>query len=185
MTKTKSVLECVLSFKKRYPMTIMWRVKKHCAVVEKHLNPGEKILYAFAAQMNNSATNIFDTAVLCVTSDRLLIGQDQILYGYTLNSITPEMYNDLQVVSGYLFGKITIDTVKEVIYFTNFSKRALSEVESIISMYMIEAKKLYPKKERYRLEGGRTRQPETHARDISEVFSAYCKRYMENFARIV
>ena len=85
MPKKKTVLGCVLEFKKRYPSTIMWRVKKHCAVVEKHLNPGEKVLYAFAAQMNDNATNIFDTAVLCVTSDRLLIGQDQILYGYTLN----------------------------------------------------------------------------------------------------
>ena len=148
MSKEKTVLNCVLEFKKRYPNTIMWRIKKHCAVVQKHLNPGEKVLYAFAAQMNDTATNIFDTAVLCVTSDRLLIGQDQILYGYTLNSVTPEMYNDLQVFSGILWGKITIDTVKEVVTFSNFNKRALTEVESIISMYMKEAKKLYPKKEK-------------------------------------
>ena len=148
MSKNKTVLGCVLEFKKRYPTTIMWRVKKHCAVVQKHLNPGEKVLYAFAAQMNDTATNIFDTAVLCVTSDRLLIGQDQILYGYTLNSVTPEMYNDLQVFSGIFWGKITIDTVKEVINFSNFTKRALTEVESVISMYMMEAKKLYPKKDK-------------------------------------
>jgi len=146
--KNKSVLECVLDFKKRYPSTIMWRVKKHCAIIEKHLNPKEKVLYAFAAQKNNDATRIFDTAVLCVTSDRIMIAQDQILYGYTLSSITPEMYNDLQVFSGILWGKIVIDTVKEVIYFTNFTKKALPEIESIISMYMIEAKKLYPNKEK-------------------------------------
>ena len=35
-------------------------------------------------------------------------------------------------------GKITIDTVKEVIHFTNFQKKALAEVESVISMYMME-----------------------------------------------
>lgn len=144
----KTVLGCVKEFKKRYPSTIMWRVKKHCAVVQKHLNPKEKVLYAFAAQMNRSATEIFDTAVLCVTSDRILIGQDQILYGYTLNSITPEMYNDLQVFSGIFWGKITIDTVKEVIHFSNFTKKALVEIESIISMYMLEAKKLYPNKDK-------------------------------------
>lgn len=144
----KSVLQCVMEFKKRYPSTIMWRIKKHCTVIEKHLNPNEQVLYAFAAQMNNSATEIFDTAVLCVTSDRIMIGQDQILYGYTLSSITPEMYNDLQVFSGIFWGKITIDTVKEVIHFTNFTKRALPEIESVISMYMMEAKKLYPDKEK-------------------------------------
>ena len=58
------------------------------------------------------------------------------------------MYNDLQVFSGILWGKITIDTVKEVIYFSNFTKKALTEVESVISMYMMEAKKLYPHKEK-------------------------------------
>ncbi|MBQ3021559.1 MAG: PH domain-containing protein [Bacilli bacterium] len=144
MKKNKTVLQCVLEFKKRYPSTIMWRVKRHAAVIEKHLNPKEKVLYAFAAQKNDNATKIFDTAVLCVTSDRIIIAQDQILYGYTLDSITPEMYNDLSVFSGIFWGKITIDTVKEVVTFSNFTKRALPEIESIISMYMMEAKKLYP-----------------------------------------
>ena len=148
MTKNKTVLGCVLEFKRRYPGTLMWRIRKHCNVVQKHLNPGEKVLYAFAGQKNDTATNIIDTAVLCVTSDRLLIGQDHVLYGYSLNSVTPEMYNDLQVFSGIIWGKITIDTVKEVLYFSNLSKRALTEVESIISMYMMEAKKVYPNKEK-------------------------------------
>ena len=48
--KNKTVLGCVMEFKKRYPSTVMWRVKKHCNVVQKHLNPTEKVLYAFAAQ---------------------------------------------------------------------------------------------------------------------------------------
>lgn len=148
MTKTKTVLGCVLEFKKRYPMTIMWRIKKHCAVIQRYLNPGERVLYACIGQKNDNWTNIFDTAVLCVTSDRLLIGQDHILYGYSLNSITPEMYNDLQVFSGIIWGKITIDTVKEVICFSNLEKKSLPEIESIISMYMMEAKKLYPNKEK-------------------------------------
>lgn len=146
--KKKSVYQHVMEFKKRFPLTIMWRVKKHCDVIERHLNPDEKILYAFAAQKNNDATYITDTAVLCVTSDRLLIAQNQILYGYTLVSVTPDMYNDLNVYSGIFWGKLCIDTVKEVIYFSNLQKKALAEVESIITMYMIEAKKLYPNKER-------------------------------------
>lgn len=146
--KKKTVLGCVLEFKKRYPSTIMWRVKKHCRVIQKHLNPTEKVLYAFAAQMNDDALDIIDTAVLCVTSERILIGQDQILYGYSFNSVTPEMYNDLQVLSGIFWGKIVIDTVKEVICFSNLSKKALVEIESIISMYMMEAKKLYPNKDK-------------------------------------
>ena len=148
MSKEKTVLGCVYEFKKRYPTTIMWRVRKHAIIVQKHLNPGEKVLYAFAAQKNDSMTNIFDTAVLCVTSERLLIAQDKILYGYKLNSVTPEMYNDLQVYSGLFWGNITIDTVKEVIRFSNITKKALPEIETVISMYMMEAKKLYPNKDK-------------------------------------
>ena len=148
MAKNKTVLNCVLEFKKRYPSTIMWRVKKHCAIVEKHLNPDEKVLYAFAGQYNDVPTNIFYTAVICVTNNRILIGQDHVLYGYTLNSITPDMYNDLQVFSGIIWGKITIDTVKEVVTISNLAKKSLPEVESIISMYMMESKKLYPNKEK-------------------------------------
>lgn len=144
----KSVLQCVKEFKNRYPSTIMWRIKKHCAVVEKHLGSDEKVLYAFAGQMNDSPIEIFDTAVCCITSNRIIIAQDQILYGYTLSSITPEMYNDLQVFSGIFWGKITIDTVKEVIHFTNFTKKALPEIESVVTMYMLEAKKLYPNKDK-------------------------------------
>ena len=146
--RKKTVLQYVLEFKKRYPMTVMWRVKKHCNVIQKHLNPSEKVLYAFAAQKNDSPTQIFDTAVLCVTSERIILAQDQILYGYTLKSITPEMYNDLHVFSGILWGKITIDTVKEVIHFSNFEKKSLTEIEKIISMYMMESKKMYPDKEK-------------------------------------
>ena len=142
------VYEKALKFKREHPSTIGWRLKKNSSIVEKHLNPGERVLYAFAAQKNDIATKIFDTAVLCVTSDRLLIAQDQILYGYTLNSITPEMYNDLQIFSGIFWGKICIDTVKEVMYFSNFSKKALPEVQSVISMYMMEAKKMYPDKDK-------------------------------------
>ena len=148
MSKEKTVIGCVLEFKKRYPFTVMWRIKNHARIVQKHLNPGERVLYAFAAQKNDEMLNLFDTAVICVTSERILIGQDKVVYGYKLNSVTPEMYNDLQVYSGLLWGRITIDTVKEVIKISNISKKALTEIETIISMYMMEAKKLYPNKDK-------------------------------------
>ena len=41
-------------FTKKYPMSIAWRVKRHCKVLDKHLNPGEEILYVFAAVTVNS-----------------------------------------------------------------------------------------------------------------------------------
>ena len=47
------VYEKILNFKRKYPSTIAWRLKAHSKVVEKHLNQGEKVLYAFAGQKNN------------------------------------------------------------------------------------------------------------------------------------
>ena len=111
MSKEKTVLQCVLEFKKRYPSTIMWRVRKHCAVIEKHLNPGEEVLYAFAAQKNNGLFSLFSTCVVVLTNQRLLVGYKRVIFGYYFSSITPDMYNDLQVYHGLLWGRITIDTI--------------------------------------------------------------------------
>ena len=51
--------ELVARFKRKYPATIGWRYKKNSAVVEKHLNPGEEVVYAFIAQKNDKLFQIF------------------------------------------------------------------------------------------------------------------------------
>ena len=45
-----SVYDFALSFKRKHPGGITWRLKKHCEVVEKHLNPGEEVMFAFSGQ---------------------------------------------------------------------------------------------------------------------------------------
>ncbi len=138
------VYDQVCMFKSKYPGTITWwRLKKHAKVIEQHLNADEEPLYSFAGQKNDDMLDIFSTSVLCLTNKRILIGQDHILTGYTLNSITPDLFNDMQVYSGILFGKITIDTLKEVVVFTNLDKRSLPEIETAISNNMMEQKKKY------------------------------------------
>jgi DNA gyrase subunit A len=62
------VYEQALKFKERHPMTIAWRLKQNASVVEKHLNPGERPLYTFAAQKNDNPFNIFGTAVITLTN---------------------------------------------------------------------------------------------------------------------
>ena len=142
-----STYEIVKKFKNKYPGTICWRIKKHSKLVDQNLYPDEVVNYAFAAQNNTSHGNIFDTAVLAITNKRLIIAQDYILFGYDLNSITPDLYNDMQVHAGIIWGMITIDTIKETIYFSNLSKQALSEIQKEITSYMMEAKAKYYKKE--------------------------------------
>lgn len=139
----KSVYELALEFKKRHPFTVGWRIKQNASVVEKHLNDDEHVLYAFVAQKNNNPFNILGTAVIALTNKRILIGRKRVVIGYFLNSITPDMFNDLKVTSGILWGKIYIDTVKEFIALSNISKDALAEIENAISSYMMEEKKKY------------------------------------------
>jgi hypothetical protein len=133
----------VLLFKKKYSGTVMWRLKKHCSVIERHLNPGEEVLYAFAGQLNDNPLNIYATVAIALTNKRILIGHKKLLFGYSLNSITPDLFNDMQVYEGIFFGKITIDTVKEVTTITNLSKKSLPEIETNISEYMMKEKQKY------------------------------------------
>ena len=143
-----AVYKKVKEFKSKYPMTIAWRLKANSKIVEKYMNPDEHVIYAFAAQKSSSSLDVFSTAVVTLTNKRILIGRKRAVFGYFLDSITPDMFNDLKVLSSMIWGKIYIDTVKEFVTLSNLDKRALDEIETAISSYMMEAKKLYPSKEK-------------------------------------
>ncbi|MDD6224339.1 MAG: PH domain-containing protein [bacterium] len=136
----KSVIKEVKEFKSKYGMTIAWRLKKNAKVIEKHLNPDEEVLYVFAAQKNNNCFDIFSTAVVALTNKRLVIGRKRVVFGYFFSSITPDLFNDLKVLSGIIWGKIHIDTVKEFVTLSNIDKKALPEIETKISSYMMDEK---------------------------------------------
>lgn len=138
------VYDHIVLFKRKYKSTVTWwRLKKHSAIVERHLNPGEKVTYAFAGQMNDNPLDVFSTAAIAITNKRILIGQKRVLFGYSLNTITPDLFNDMQVYQGIIWGKITIDTAKETVIITNLSKKSLPEIETNISEFMMEEKKKY------------------------------------------
>lgn len=139
------VYDEALKFKRKYPGTVAWRLKKHSKIVEMHLNPDEEILYAFTGQRNNEFYDIISTSVFIITNKRLLIGQKRLLFGYFLYSITPDMFNDLTVISGLIWGKVCIDTIKELVYVSNLSKKSLDEIETKVTEYMMEEKKEYNK----------------------------------------
>lgn len=142
------VYKRVKEFKNKYPMTIAWRLRANSRVVEKYINPDEYVIYAFAAQKSKSSLDVFSTAVVALTNKRILIGRKRAVFGYFLDSVTPDMFNDLKVMSSMIWGKIYIDTAKEFITLSNIDKGALDEIETEISSYMMEAKKLYPEHEK-------------------------------------
>ena len=143
----QDVYSKVKEFKQKYPMTISWRLKAHSKIARMHLNPDEEIIYSFAAQKNDNPLDITTTAVVALTNKRIIIAQKRVMFGYFFKSITPDMFNDLTVKMGLVWGKIYIDTIKEFVKFSNIQREALPEIETAITSYMMEAKKEYQKSE--------------------------------------
>lgn len=141
------VYEKILEFNKKYSGGITWRIKKHAKVVEDYINPDEEVIYAFCAQKNEKFTEIFNTFAIVLTNKRILLGHKRIIWGSFLYSITPELYNDMKIYQGLIWGKMVIDTVKEEITLTNLPKSGLDEIETTISEFMMEEKKKYKNEE--------------------------------------
>ena len=79
----KSVYEMLKEFKSKYPSTICWRLKRHASVIDKHLNPGEEVKYAFPAQRAYNRYSLFSTYAVVLTNKRILLAQKRILFGYS------------------------------------------------------------------------------------------------------
>ena len=131
------------NFKRKYPLTVAWRIKQHCKIIDKHINPDEKVLYVFLGQTNASSLDFVNTYVFALTNKRLIYATKRLVFGYFFYAITPDMFNDLTVKQGLIWGKIIIDSVKEEVLLSNISKNALDEIETKITQYMMEEKKKY------------------------------------------
>lgn len=128
------------SFKSKYPLTIGWRLKNHSRVLLEHLHDDEVIRYAFYAQKNKSSLDVTSSGIVAVTNKRLVIARDRVVFGYFFDSITADMFNDLKLRSGIIWGKVIIDTVSELVILSNISKSALPEIEEEITSAMLELK---------------------------------------------
>ena len=128
------------SFKSKYPLTIGWRLKRHSKVLLEHLHDDEVIRYAFYAQKNKSSLDVTSSGIIAVTNKRLVIARDRVVFGYFFDSITADMFNDLKLRSGIIWGKVIIDTVSELVILSNMSKSALPEIEEEVTSAMLELK---------------------------------------------
>lgn len=144
------VYQKLKEFKDKYSSTVAWRLKAHSKVIEKHLNPDEHVDYVFAAQRGFSSFDIFSTFVIALTNKRILLAQKRVLFGYTYLAITPDMFNDLTVSAGIIWGKVYIDTIKETVILSNVSKAALDDIETEVTEYMMNEKKNYKTREQDR-----------------------------------
>ena len=136
MSNEEILKKGLTDFKSKYPLTIGWRLKKHAKI----LLDDETIRYVFYAQKNKSSLDVTSTGIIAVTNKRLVIARDRVVFGYFFDSITPDLFNDLKVRSGIIWGKIIIDTVRELVILSNISKSALTEIEEEITSAMMELK---------------------------------------------
>ena len=141
-----NVVQKVLEFKKKYPLTVAFRTRKHASILEKHLNPDEKVIFAFCGQKNVSSFIIINSCAVALTNKRIMIGQKRLLWGYFFTTITPDLYNDLKVVKNLIWSDIEIDTVKENVYISNLDPNGAVEVETVITEFMMKEKKKYGNK---------------------------------------
>lgn len=138
-----NIYEEIKKFKKKYPMTVAWRLKKHAKIIQKFLNPGEEPIFVFAGQKNYNPFNIISTYIVVLTNKRIILAQKRLLFGFFYTTITPDLFNDLKVKQGIIWGKIIIDTIKEEVVISNIDKNALDDIETSISEYMMKEKKKY------------------------------------------
>ena len=134
------VYSLALRFRRKYFGTIAFRLHAHSMVLANHINPDEKLLYVFCGQKGYSNHEIFSSCVVALTNERIMIATKRVLWGYFLTTVTPDLFNDLKVESGMLFGRVIIDTAREKIIISNLSKNSLREVETAISTYMNKEK---------------------------------------------
>lgn len=139
----ENIYQKVKEFKKKYPLTVGWRLRSHCKVIEKHLNPGEKANFVFVGQKTDMFLDFFSTYVIVLTDRRILLAQKRVLFGYFFAAITPDLFNDLKVHTGIIWTKIYIDTAKEFIKLSKIQKSASDIIETAITEYMMTEKKKY------------------------------------------
>ena len=135
----------VKEFKRKYPLTVAFRLKAHAKVASKFVGDDEEVKYVFAAQKNYNSYEIINTNIIVLTDKRLVVATKRLAFGYFLKVITPDMFNDLTIKNGIIWGKVIIDTVKEKVILSNIDPNALAEIDDNITMTMIEEKKEFGK----------------------------------------
>ena len=139
----KNIYDEIKKFKRKHNSTVAFRTKKHASVIEKHLNPGEEVLYVFCGQKNRSPLLFCNSCAVAVTNKRIVIGQKRLLWGYFYTSITPDLYNDMKVIKSLIWSNIEIDTALEKVYISKLDHDAAYEIETEVSEFMMEEKKKY------------------------------------------
>lgn len=135
------IYEKAKEFKRKYPKTVAFRIKAHSKVAANFIGKDEEVKYVFVAQKNYGSFDFINTNIVVLTDKRIIVTTKRLVFGYFFRMITPDMFNDLTIKNGIIWGKAIIDTVKEKVILSNIDSNALAEIDDNITMYMLEQKK--------------------------------------------
>ena len=128
-------------FKRKYPGTVAFRIKEHAKVASKFVGSDEEVKYVFVGQKNAHSLDFINTNIIVLTDKRIIVATKRIVFGYFFRMITPEMFNDLTIKNGLIWGKVIIDTINEKVILSNIDSSALAEIDDNITMNMLGQKK--------------------------------------------
>lgn len=135
------IYDKVKEFKRKYPLTVAFRLRAHAKVAANFVGSDEEIKYVFVAQKNFHSFDIINTNIVVLTDKRIIVATKRLVFGYFFRMITPDMFNDLTIKKGIIWGKVIIDTINEKVVLSNIDSKALAEIDDNITMYMLEEKK--------------------------------------------
>ena len=127
----------------RYPFTVAFRIRAHAKVASQFVGADEEIKYVFVAQKNFHSLDFVNTNIIVLTDKRLIVATKRLIFGYFFRMITPDMFNDLTIKKGIIWGKVIIDTISEKVVLSNIDCSALAEIDDNITMYMLDQKKKF------------------------------------------
>ena len=139
--KDNIIYNKVKEFKRKYPLTVAFRLKAHAKVASKFVGSDEEIKYVFVAQKNHHSLDFVNTNIIVLTDKRIIVATKRLIFGYFFRMITPDMFNDLTIKNGIIWGKVIIDTINEKVVLSNIDSNALAEIDDNITMNMLNQKK--------------------------------------------
>lgn len=87
--------------------------EKHFSLIANSLDTGEEVLMCFIGLHNYvSATKHDSNYAYAVTNKRIIMAQKKLI-GESIQTVSLDNINDITFTSGFVFGVVTIDTIKE------------------------------------------------------------------------
>lgn len=113
---------------------------KHFKIIEENLLPGEEIKMPFIGLHNSISVSKHDGHfAYALTNKRIMMAQKKAVTGEIFQTVSLNNINDITFQSGLIYGKLTIDTIKET-FNIEVDKETAKTIKSSFHVIMNELK---------------------------------------------